>query len=95
MTLLGPELAAKDPCEVGLRSLHQKVSSPQEGKRDFCFDLDGQVLIWMGKKINLATLRSWLEVAPASKLFNGKKQDGQENQSDGQENQFGNPTKLA
>ena len=58
MTLLGPELAAKDPCEVGLRSLHQKVSSPQEGKRDFCFYLDGQVLILMGKKINLATLRS-------------------------------------
>ena len=58
MTLLGPELAAKDPCKVGLRSLHQKVSSPQEGKRDFCFYLDGQVLILMGKKINLATLRS-------------------------------------
>ena len=55
MTLLGPKDAAKDwqPCEVGLRSLHQKVSSPHEGKRYFCFDLDGQ------------------------------------------ENQFGNPTKLA
>ena len=75
MTLLGPELAAKDPCKVGLRSLHQKVSSPQEGKRDFCFDLDVQVLISMGKKINLATLQSWFEVASATKIFNAKRQD--------------------
>ena len=69
MTLFESEDAAKDwqPCEVGLRSLHQKVSSPEEGKRDFCFDLDVQVLISMGKKINLATLQSWFST-PKGKI---------------------------